>query len=103
MTNMNENKELYWLMSGLMLCNALAANLGMQIIKDENAVFKQSVMLLPIPILWVYHMHYGVEKEKFGLLKMFGVMMLVVSIFLFMWFDREAVVQEKEEMAEKKA
>jgi len=57
--NMNEEKSLYTLMFLLMFFGALSANLGMQIIKDENAVVKQSVMLLPIPVLWVYHMQHG--------------------------------------------
>lgn len=43
----------------LMFFQGLAANLGMQIIKDENAVFKQSVMLLPIPVLWIHHLYFG--------------------------------------------
>jgi len=40
-------------MALLILSNALAANLGMQIVKAENAVFKQSVMLLTIPLFWL--------------------------------------------------
>ena len=53
--NLNEKTELYTYMFGLMFFNGIAANLGMQIIKDENAVFKQSAMLLPIPIMWWYN------------------------------------------------
>ena len=38
--NINEETSLYWLMFGLMFVNALQANLGMQVVKNENAVFK---------------------------------------------------------------
>ena len=55
-----------------MLSNALAANFGMQIVKNENAVVKQSIMLLPIPILWIYHMYYGDQKDAFGWAKLIG-------------------------------
>ena len=68
--NMNEDKRLYWLMIGVMFFNALSANLGMQIVKAENAVFKQSVILLPVPILWVYHMVYGDQKDNFSVFKL---------------------------------
>lgn len=70
--NMNEQKELYVLMFFIMFLNALAANLGMQIVKDENAVVKQSIMLLPLPLLWVYHIFYGDKKDKFDYIKLVG-------------------------------
>ena len=38
--NMGEAPELYWLMLGVLFFGALAANLGMQIVKAENAVFR---------------------------------------------------------------
>ena len=53
--NINEEKSLYWLMAALMFVNALQANLGMQVVKNENAVFKQSTILLSIPTLWLFH------------------------------------------------
>ena len=40
-------------MFGLMFVNGLQANLGMQVVRNENAVFKQSTMLFSIPILWL--------------------------------------------------
>ena len=51
--NMDEEKSLFGLMFGLMFVNGLQANLGMQVVKNENAVFKQSTMLFSIPILWL--------------------------------------------------
>ena len=56
---MNEESSLWGLMVGLMFMNALQANLGMQITKNENAVFKQSTMLFSIPLLWLYHIQFG--------------------------------------------
>ena len=67
---LNESKELYWLMLGLLFFNALAANLGMQIVKAENAVFKQSVVLLSIPILWLWNIFFGTQKDKISYLEM---------------------------------
>ncbi len=58
-TAMNQSTELYWLMIGVMFFNSLAANLGMQIIKAENSVFKQSVALLSVPSLWFWGVFFG--------------------------------------------
>ena len=55
-----------------MLFHGLAANLGMQIVKNENAVFKQSAMLLPITVMWIYHMIYGDQKDAFSVMKLIG-------------------------------
>ena len=68
--DMNESTELYWLMLGVMFFNSLAANLGMQIIKAENSVFKQSTALLSVPSLWLWHVFYGDEKDVFNVPKM---------------------------------
>ena len=38
----------------------------MQIIKNENAVFKQSCMMFPIPVIWVYHLNFGEKQDKFN-------------------------------------
>ena len=85
---MNGAKELYWLMFGVLFFNALTANLGMQIVKAENAVFKQSVMLLSIPMLWLWHIFYGTKKDQFSYLKMFSYACVVLSVVLYMYWDR---------------
>ena len=86
---------MYVLLALLMFFHGLSANLGMSIIKDENAVFKQSVMLLPIPILWIYHMHFGKQKDSFSALKLIGQVLLVTFVFLFMVWDRETVAEKE--------
>jgi len=68
--NMNEATELYYLILGTLFFNALAANLGMQVVKAENAVTKQSTMLLVIPTLWVWHIYYGDKKDAFSAFKL---------------------------------
>ena len=100
--NLSEENQLYTFMVSLMAVNALAANLGMQVIKDENAVFKQSMMLLPIPILWIFHMNYGQQKDSFSVAKLLGQVLLVGCIFAFMWADRVAVAEEEASKAYKK-
>ena len=72
----------------MMFFSGMMANLGMQVVKNENAVFKQSMMLLPIPILWIYHLFYG-DKEKFSFVKSLGMVFLVTFILLFMTWDRQ--------------
>ena len=72
----------------LMFFSGMMANLGMQVVKNENAVFKQSMMLLPIPILWIYHIYYG-NKEKFSVIKLLAQTCLVTFILLFMTWDRQ--------------
>ena len=62
--NINEEKSLYWLMAALMFVNALQANLGMQVVKNENAVFKQSTILLSIPTLWLFHITAGEANNE---------------------------------------
>ena len=74
---------------GLMFFSGMMANLGMQVVKNENAVFKQSMMLLPIPILWVYHIYYGDKKDYFSVLKLLAQVFLVTFILLFMTWDRQ--------------
>ena len=86
---------MYVLLALLMFFHGLSANLGMSIIKDENAVFKQSVMLLPIPILWIYHMHFGQKKDSFSVLKLIGQVVLVTFVILFMVWDRETVAEKE--------
>lgn len=85
---MNESSELYWFMFGMMFFNALAANLGMQIIKAENAVFKQSVLLLSVPTLWLWHVFYGDEKDVFNFAKLFAQLLLIVATMFYLMFDR---------------
>lgn len=92
---MTEATELYWLMFGVLFSNALAANLGMQIVKAENAVFRQSVMLLSIPALWIWHVYYGNTKDAFSVPKMFAQISVVVFVILFMIWDREAVEEDE--------
>ena len=103
LSNLGEAKQLYWLIAGMMVFNALQANLGMQIIKDENAVFKQSTMLLATPTLWVYHMHFGNEGDDFSLMKLIGQAMLVLTVVAYMWFDRTAAQELAEELSAKKS
>ena len=91
--NMNEATELYGLMFGVMFFNALAANLGMQIVRNENAVFKQSILLLAIPSLWVWHMFYGDKKDAFSWFKFLSQATLVTAVILYMIWDREALEQ----------
>ena len=100
--NMNEDKRLYWLMIGVMFFNALSANLGMQIVKAENAVFKQSVILLPVPILWVYHMAYGDQKDNFSVFKLISQILMVGAIVMFLWADRTAVADAQKLIKYKK-
>ena len=79
----------------IMFLNALAANLGMQIVKDENAVVKQSIILLPIPLQWFYHIYYGDQKDQFTVIKMIGQILMTTSIILYITFDRQSVLEEK--------
>ena len=85
--NLNEEKSLYTMMFALMFFNALAANLGMQIVKNENAVFKQSAMLLPIPVAWIVSMIQH-EEKSYTTPTLIGQMMLVTSVLAYMWWDR---------------
>lgn len=88
-THMNQSTELYWLMIGVMFFNSLAANLGMQIIKAENSVFKQSVALLSVPSLWFWGVFFGDQKDDFSALKLITQILLVVAVMLQLMFDRE--------------
>ena len=85
--NLNEEKSLYTMMFALMFFNALAANLGMQIVKNENAVFKQSAMLLPIPVAWIVSMIQH-EEKSYTTPTLIGQLMLVTSVLAYMWWDR---------------
>ena len=99
--NMDEEPVLYALMFGVCFFGALAANLGMQIVRAENAVFKQSVMLLAIPSLWLWHIYYGDKIDAFSWFKMISQLCIVTSVVLYMIWDREAVEEEKAEEATK--
>jgi len=94
--NMSEEKSLYWIMLGVLFFSALAANLGMQIVKAENAVFKQSVLLLSIPALWVWHLYYGTKEDSFSVYRLLAQVCFFTAIILFLIWDREAVEEEEE-------
>lgn len=99
--NMEEQPVLYALMFGVCFFGALAANLGMQIVRAENAVFKQSVMLLAIPSLWLWHIYYGDRIDAYSWFKMISQLCIVISVVLYMIWDREAAEEEKEYEASK--
>ncbi len=91
--NMNEETSLYTLMGFLMFFNALSANLGMQVVKAENAVVKTCIILMSIPLLWVYHMYYGQENDTFSVVKLIGQLTLVAFIIVYVVYDRKAVAE----------
>lgn len=59
-------------------------------------------MLLTIPLLWLYHVEFGSgqNNESFSFFKLLVQAGMVVSILLYMHWDREAVALENAEKAE---
>ena len=91
--NMNEETSLFTMMGMLMFFNALSANLGMQVTKADNAVVKQSIILLSIPVLYIYHICFGEKKDTFSVVNLIGQLILVTFIIVYVVYDRRAVAE----------
>lgn len=85
------NTALFWLYALLMVSNGLHAFVGMAIIKEESAMQRQIVMMLIIPVVWIFFMLYQAEgHEEFSWKHLAGLTILTIGTFWYIRADRES-------------
>lgn len=93
LTSLVQTEGLGRLMAALMFVHAVQANLGMTLIKRENAIFKQCAMLLAVPAMWVFALldpsdAPEVTQESYSASRLLAYMVMTAGIGFYMYADR---------------